>query len=522
MANCPTYTISSNEVGASIADEECLRKLPDSPVWQLAEPNSFSDFGNEQTKTTRNPINPSRQKRKGRGVGGEASAGFQTDVTPTSLPRPMQGFLYADAREPASTKLLSAPIGSVQVSSIDASGIVIDDVNDTPIEFEVGSILNLSGFEAAANNGLKTVTSIDPVTGVAVTPATVSETISGSDGYTKNVETVGYAFAEGDVSLVITSGVPALISATGSFEKNSIVPGSWIFVGGDDAANQLGSNVGFGRVKSVDAGTLIFDELDFTATDEAGAGVSLHVYVSSVIRNEKDPSKIVQRSYQIERTLGYNQTTQDLQAEYAIGALASELSVNIPSEEKLTADLSYMACDVEYRSGDVGDKIKDGARVEPGSEEAFNSTSDIVRMRVNVTDSGSVNPIPLVGYVQEATLTVANNLTGNKAIGFYGNFDFSVGMFEVGGSITAYFTRVAELKAIRNDLDVGFNVIGAFDNKGFVFDYPLMTVTGGSLSVEADSAIMLPIDMMAVEGGNGFTMVYQAFNYLPDVAMPTV
>ncbi len=56
-----------------------------------------------------------------------------------------------------------------------------------------------------------------------------------------------------------------------------------------------------------------------------------------------------------------------------------------------------MACDIEYRSGAAGDEVKAGDRVEVQTEEAFNSTSDIVRMRVNVKDASVVNPVALTG-----------------------------------------------------------------------------------------------------------------------------
>jgi hypothetical protein len=521
MADCPIYTISSNSVGASIAEEDCLKELPVSPVWLRVEPNSFSDFGNELSKVTRNPINPSRQMRKGRTVGTEASAGYQTDVTPTSIQRLMQGFLFADARQAASTRALSLPIGSVRPVNVTAGTVVIANENATPVTFEVGALVHMSGFANAANNGLKVVTAFDPIDGVTVTPATVAETVTGSEIYSKVVETVGYQFAEGDVELVVTSGIPSLVSAAGSFLKPGIIPGAWVFIGGDATANRLGTNVGYARVASVTEDTLVLDQATFTPVTNTGAAVSLRLFVGAVVRNEKDPELIVQRSYQLERTLGINPVSGETQAEYAVGSIAGELTLNIPSEEKLTADLSFMACDIEYRSGLPGDTIKAGARVEPDNEEAFNSTSDVVRLRISVSDAGSINPIPLTGYVQEATLTVNNNISGNKAIGVFGNLDFNVGTFETSGSITAYFADVATLKAIRNDLDVEFNAITAFDNKGFVIDLPLLTVMGGSVNVEQDNSVTLPIEMSAVEGKHGFTLLYQAFSYLPDVAMPT-
>ena len=49
---------------------------------------------------------------------------------------------------------------------------------------------------------------------------------------------------------------------------------------------------------------------------------------------------------------------------------------------------------------------------------------------------------------------------------------------------------------------------------------PLLTLSGGTLNVEKDAPITLPIEKQAVEGEGGFTLLYQFFPYLPDLAMP--
>lgn len=518
MANCPVFTISSNEVSASIAEETCIKVLPANPVWMALEPNSFSDFGNTLNKVTRAPINPSRQRRKGRTVGAEATAGYNTDITASSIARLMQGFLFADAREGASTSALSYPLSSLKTAGVTTAGIEFESTSTFDQTFKPGALVLQSGFTNSGNNGLRRVEAYTAKV-LTTSPQTVAEDYNA--GLNK-VETVGHEFADGAISITLVDGVCALVGSVGAFDDvASVTPGAWVFVGDGTTLHSLGANVGYARIKDITATAIIFDEVTFAPVATTGTGVQLRIFTGRVIRNEKEPSKIVQRTYQIERTLGSSDVSGDPQAEYAVGALASEFTLSVPVEDKLTADINFMATSIEYRTGADGSKLKDGARVEPDAgEEAYNSTSDIVRLRVNIKASGASDAVALTGFVQDANLSINNNLAANKAIGVFGALDYNIGTLEVSGSVTAYFSDTQMLKSIRDDADVEFNCISAFNNKGFIIDLPLLTVDGGSLTVEPDAPVTLPVEMSAVEGEHGFTMLYQDFPYLPNAAMP--
>lgn len=517
---CIENTLDSNDVGFSIAEEECLRQLPANPVWVSAEPNSYSDFGNEINKLMRTPINNLRQRQKGRSVGADATGGYNTDVTKTAINRLMQGFVFADAISLPSTRAENVAILSSYVTETTATTVVVESEQT----WAEGAIVSMSGFANAANNGLKVVTGV-AVSGsevtLTVTPAPVAETVAVEDRHTVAVETVGFEFDAADIDVVVTSGIPALVSTVADFTAiTELRVGTWVFLGGDSAANQLGANVGYARIKEIQANSLIFDETTFTPSDVTGTGVSLRMFVGNVIRNASNPEDIVQRSYQLERTLGYGDFA-GLQAEYMIGAAPSEMTLTIPTEEFLNVDFSFMGCDIEYVTGEVGvDELKAGERILPGVATAYNSTSDIVRMRLSVLDPTTSEPTGLIGYVQEATVTITNNLTANKAVGVFGTLDFVAGLFEAGGSFTAYFTNVAALKAIRDDIDVEANFIVAYDNAGFIVDLPLVTLSGNSLSVEQDASVTLPIEMMGAQNDAGYTLQYEYFAYLPAIAMP--
>jgi len=64
--------------------------------------------------------------------------------------------------------------------------------------------------------------------------------------------------------------------------------------------------------------------------------------------------------------------------------VANEFTLNIPQSDKLNADLKFIACDNTQRSGDVGDLIKVGTRVPALGEDAYNTSSNIYRIKLSV------------------------------------------------------------------------------------------------------------------------------------------
>lgn len=512
MAECAINKIDSNVTGLAFAEEECLKQLPANPVWYGLEPNSYSDFGGELSTVARAPIDPSRQNKKGTITDLDASGGFNTDFTKSNLTRLLQGFFFADAREPSTTQPLNA--AAIAITAVDAATKTYT-LASGGAQFVAGQLIFASGFANAGNNGLKTVASS---TGTTVV---VSETLTDEAAPTASAkfERVGGQLAAGDVNLAVVDGIPSLVSTTTDFSTfPGLFAGKWIFLGGDATVNRFANNVGYARIKSIAQRAIVFDETTWTPVTESGAAKSVRFFAGVAIKNEKDPALIKRRSYNIERQLG--QGLNGTQAEYLEGAVANEFTLNVPQADKLNADLTFIACDNTHRSGDADDEIKDGARVPAPGEDAYNTSSDIYRIKMSVIDPAASNPAALFGYVSEANVSINNNVTPNKAVGILGAFDTTAGNFEVAGSITAYFTTVAAVKAVRANADVGLSIIGASKNSGFIFDIPLLGLGGGRLNVEKDAPITVPLEPAGAENPNGYTMLYEAFSYLPNLAMP--
>lgn len=507
---CAVNKIDSNVTGLRIAEEECLKELPGvggvDAVWHPLEPNGYSDFGASITTTARNPINPSRQRKKGSVTDLDASGGISQDMTQTNLTRMMQGFLFADARE----KSTSTPMNAAAIPASSIATDVLTFSANLPVAPKAGDLVLLVGFGLGANNGLKLATAADAdsitVTGLAdevAPPATATAKV------------VGHQFADSDVAITYTPGnLPRLTSAAFDLTTLGLIPGEFIFVGGDDAATSFAVGTGFARVSAIAAGYLELDKIDWAPAAESGAGKTIRIFTADIIRNEKSPALIKRRSYQIERTLGDD--VAGPQSEVLIGAVPNELTINVEQAAMVTADLTFVACDDEYRTGTDG--LKPGTRPNLIESDAFNTTSDFSRIKLASVSSTDANPAPIFAFASTLTLTVNNNVTPTKAIGTLGSFDTNVGTFEVGGSIEAYFADMQGPKAVRNNADITLDFVAVKNNAGVLFDIPLLSLGDGRLNVEQDTPIMLTLENMAAESKFGHTLMFQTFDYLPNSA----
>lgn len=501
--------IDSNVTGLAIAEEASLKTLPGSPVWYEQEPNSYSDFGGDFSTVARAPINASRQSKKGKLVDLDASGGFNVDLTKSNMLRLLQGFFFADAREKASTKPLNGT--AVAITNVDGVGEDYEAASGLGV-FGAGDLVLASGFTNAENNGLKLVSSA-AATSLVVSSNLVAETPPAD----AKIETVGFQFPTGDADLVAATSTCSLTTSVTDLTTLGLTPGEWVFIGGDSAATKFtNTNAGYARIKLISANEIIFDDATFTPASETGTTKTIQMFFGTVLRNEKDTALIKRRSYNIERQLG--QDNDGVQSEYLEGAVANEFTLNIPQADKLNADLSFVALDNTHRSGLEG--LKSGTRVPAATEDAYNTSSDIYRIKLSVVDDTTFGEAALFGYVSEASIVINNNVSPNKAVAVLGAFDVSAGNFDVSGSITAYFSEVAAVAAVRNNSDVSLNFIAAQKNAGFIYDIPLLGLGGGRLNVEKDNPITIPLEMSASENALGYTMLKTFFAYLPTAAMP--
>ena len=500
--------IDSNITGLAIAEEASLKTLGASPVWHELEPNSYSDFGAEISTVSRATINASRQRKKGVVVDLDASGGFESDLTPELARRLFQGFMFADAHQKASTQPLNGT--AVTLTTVDGTGNDFEATSGLGI-FASGDIVLASGFAENGNNGIK------HVTGATGTAVTVTETLTTeTPAATAMLEKVGVKAGTADLNVVVGTGIVTIASTLLDFTDLGLIPGEFIFIGGDSAGTKFVNNVGYARVKSISANALVLDDTSWTPANETGTGLAIEIFFGTAIRNEKTTALIKRKSYQLERQLGSDD--DGVQSEYIVGSIPNEMSLTLNQADKITYSMSFVGMDQEFRDGATG--IKAGARIAAPVDDIFNTSSNLVRTKLYIVDGTTTAPTALFGYASELSLSIANGVTPDKALGVLGAFDASIGDFAVSGSLNAYFSEVAAVAAVRNNSDVGLSVIGASENKGFVFDIPLLSLGDGRLNVEKDSPVRIPLETNAFENDKGYTLMTVFFPYLPTIAMP--
>jgi len=496
--------IDSNVTGLSIAYETDIGVLPVTPVWYPLEPNSYSDFGPNIKTTPREPISQSRQRRKGFVTDLDATAGWNQDLTQDNMTRHMQGFMFAAIREKYTTKPMNA--NQVPVTAVDAStGYAAAGSTG----FAAGNIVKASGFALTANNGIKTVVS-------STAPAVImnAQVTEASPPAAAKLQKVGHQFAASDVAMTLNGGLARMTSTANALGVLGLIPGEWVFVGGDSGPSAFAISRGWARASIVTAGYIEFDKTDWVPTAEAGTGKTAQVFIGSVLRTEEDPALQKRFTGTIERTLGFDANGQ--QAEYVSGSCANTLAINMPMANKISLDLGYVAIDGSTRTGTQG--LMTGTRIPLDSTDAFNTADDFSRIKMSLVDPTSSNVTPLFAYLMDLTINIGNNVTPNKALGKLGAFDTTAGMFTADGKLEAYFSNVTATSAVRNNADVTIDVVIAKQNAGMVFDLPLISLGGGLNKVEKDKPITIPIDAMGAQSKFGHTMIYQNFAYLPNVA----
>ena len=501
--------IDSNSTGLRYAQEDSYKTVSGDEVWYPLEPNSYADFGGGITTIARRPINPSRQRKKGVVSDLEAAGGFQTDLTQANLQDILQGFFFADLRKKA----------ELSVATVDGTGNDFEPASGGAA-YVASDLLFAKGFTAAQNNGLHVVTGVPSATSVPVTSDLV-------DGTTQTgiISKVGFQFATGDATIVVSGDLPVLHTTAKDLLQLGIIPGEWVYLGGDSATNSFANaaNNGFKRVRSVTATDMTFDKSDSTMLADAGTGKDIRIYFGRVLKNESNQTLIKRRSYQLERTLGApdDGSPSAIQSEYVVGAVPNEMTLTIASADKVLVDLSFQGADVEQRSAATG--VKAGTRPALVEEDAFNTSSDVSRIKMSKVESGVEAPTPLFAFLMELTLTLSNNISRNNAVGVLGAFDVTAGLFEVGGSLTAYFANVSSVQAVRDNADVTLDCHLVKSNKGISFDVPLITLGDGKPNVEQDAAITLPLTSEAASGAKidqllDHTLLMVFWDYLPSAA----
>ena len=164
---------------------------------------------------------------------------------------------------------------------------------------------------------------------------------------------VGFQGLGGDIDVVAPAGgnLGQYTSTSLDFTTLGLVPGAWIFVGGDTASLAFTNaiNNGFKRVFSVAAGILEVDRGAEALITEPSTTETIQIFLPETLKNEATAALIKRRTFQQENTLGDD--GGGIQSAYQVGMVPAQFQFNVSGQDKITVDMSFLALDDETRTG---------------------------------------------------------------------------------------------------------------------------------------------------------------------------
>lgn len=350
------------------------------------------------------------------------------------------------------------------------------------------------------------------------TTVVITAILAGTIGNTYTTTTAG-------TSHVSWTGAVMASGAGRGGNTFGLIPGEFVYIGDDSATHTFATAVdaGFCRVRAVGAGYIDFDKTQFTMTDDNGSGKTLRIYFGRVIKNESDATLIIKRSLQLERSMSFTDTAQvtQIQAEYMLNCLANEVKVDMKTADIIRMEYGFLANTNELVESTTG--LKSGNRPTLLDADAFNTTSDVSFTKLAIVTTGDAAPRALFSYFTDLTMDIKNNVKQNKAIGVLGAFDSTFGFFQCKGSLTAYFTDVAEMQSVKDNDSITLETHLVKFNKGISFDFPLLTMSKAMADVKINEPIMIPLEGDAatakiIDTTLDHTLLCVFWDYLPTVA----
>ena len=261
-------------------------------------------------------------------------------------------------------------------------------------------------------------------------------------------------------------------------------------------ASAIETPAAFAYLVDTTTGTVLLDKLDSTLATDTGASETVDLLFGRFIRNVAvDDSDYLEISYHFEGSypnLGSGGATE---YEYAKGNYCNQVTFNLPLTEKATCSFGFIGTDTEVPTT----TRKSGAATarEVARDDALNTSADIARLRITQVDETG-----LTTDFKSFSLTLLNNVAGEKVLAQLGAKYINTGNFEVTADGQILFTNSDVVSAIRNNTTVTMDFILAGDNDGAIaVDIPSMTLGGGGKDFPVNESVLLNTTGTAFKDG---------------------
>ena len=485
--------------------------FPGSPEWTLLEPNDITDIGATITTTPRDPISPTRQRRKGAVTDLDSAMGFDHDATYGLMEDFIPPFVFANRTNDDL---------NVRPDSVADDGFV---VTGYPVSARAASktLYIAEGFSVSANNGLHVASA------VAANKITIT-------GFTAANEEAANAVPKGarlrfaGKRVDANAANRATVDADGNGNITTVAAAPNWTMAGLTNGQVIGifkdkDNYIWGRVRGTSATTITLDKA--TVTGEIANGDAFDVLYGGFVRNVavSDTTNYLERSFTIEAVwdnLGNNPNTGlpdgTDEYEYAEGNYCNTFAINLAGQSLATASVGFIGTDTEppTRTRKTG---ADDPFPAPRTN-ALNTTSDIARLRILEDD---LDPQGLTTDFDSLTVTLNNNVSPEKVIGSLAARYINFGNFEVDIEGDVIFSNSGVVSAVRSNATVTMDwilrnrqTVGA---AAVAFDIPAMTLGLGGRNLPRDESVTLSTTAQAFgDPVLGYSLGVSFIPYIPE------
>lgn len=481
--------VLSNNTSLSYAIETALGTP--GTVWNELEPNEITTFGAEITTVARDPISKNRQRRKGTVTDLDSAVEFTHDLTLSAFVDFMEGFVFSVAGNGDLT---------FKGADVTATGFTVPALTaaqGAKLQYTAGGPISLvyaRGYSTAANNGLKPLAADAEATDTEIQVAGLTAETAPAKA---EVEIAGVRAEEGDLALTVTGTTAVLSSGNNGATNNldfttlGLKVGQFIHIGGMGAGNQFTEGYGFARITAISASELALDKLGAGLATSAGAGMTVDLLFGRFVRNVPvDDADFLERSFQFELASPNLMPAAATGYEYSKGNFCDSMQIELPLTNKATVTFGFIGTDTEVPT--TTRKPGADAAVAPNRTGAFNTSSDIARLRI-----ADVDETGLTTDFKSLTFTVNNNVSPEKVLGQLGAKYMNTGNFEIDIEAQLLFTNGDVIARIRENTTVSMDFSLRNDDGALYVDVPSMTLGGGERELPRNESVLLNITAQA-------------------------
>lgn len=513
MARVPSQNISLNTV------VETAIGVAATSGWANVEFNApLRSFGNRVSKVSRAPVSRERQLLKGAVVDIDSGIEFDCDLTRSMWRLFDQDLMMSTAVNRIVTEL-AATAAETTGDSYTISALSAAQAE----KFEVGTLIWVSGFSTAANNGLKV---LDTDASASDTALAVAENLVDESGATALISFAGYEIADTDsptwtwdgtakrATLAGVSGLGTLLTQLGLMPEQLVHIGSIASLGGAVQAafqNSVANDMfGYCTVYSIAANTIVFEnvaaELQFT--DGTAPSTAVHICFGEFLRNvATNHADFLERTRQMELEYPDLGGVGTDEYEYAKGNGLNACSISIPLGDKATVSYGFIGTKTDNPT--TTRKTGASSAAAPNFVNLHSTASHVARLRITAENDDGLGT-----DFKGLEITITNNYSGEKVVGKTGAKFLNFGNFGVQlSSAEVLFTDGDVINAINDNETLALDWILRSDDGVIGCTMSAMTLTNGERNFPVGESVRLNLSGEAHKGATHGTSI--AFSTIP-------